>query len=170
MIRLVCINISVDEYTADRDVEVTVTGDADAFLRLAAAESPNGEYAQGATDGTLELKFTDTDAGGEGFNPESVTSIHDVFVVRNQGTQPVELVFEPGEESVGTVIAPDVDQGDQQVMLTIVANDERVDDPLELDVGDEQTFSVVATVSEAVDPPAELEQDEITFIAEADTA
>ena len=122
--------------SAERDVTVNVEGDDGAYLRIESTEGENGQYGD-QENGSFFLNFTednqDVDGDGDGFNPESVTGIGDVFVVGNQGTQSIDLVLEPGENSVGTAIAP---TGlDQDAILTIVANDEPVNEPVELGHG-----------------------------------
>ena len=157
---------------ASRDVTVNVEGDDAAYLRIESTAGANGQYGDQADDGTFFLNFTENndqvEGDGDGFNTEAVTGISDVFVVQNQGTNTVDLVLEPGDGSVATAIAP---AGlDQDAILTIVANDEPVNEPVELGPGHEQTFSVVATVGDDVDPDPAIETDEITFIAEGDDA
>ena len=77
---------------ADRDVEVAVADDADAFLQIEPADTDNGdEYAEVTGDDTVALDFTETEAGGEGINDRALTDIQDVITVSNQGTQPVAI-------------------------------------------------------------------------------
>jgi hypothetical protein len=167
---------------ADRDVKVQVVGDSDAFLRLAPAENangdptPNAQYAE-QRDGLLTLDFTSTDAGGSGFNPESVTGVAEVFEIQNQGTQSVEITLRTGEEddsdTNGAVLAPDIQDAPsgQDVVLVITAHDPPASDPLgpiELGVGEKHLFSASAAVSSSVsNVPSNLETDVLTIQAEA---
>ena len=174
---------------ADRDVAVSVAGDSDAFLQIQGAtndgdELPNAQYAVGADDGTIGLDFTgdndDIAGGGEGFNPRADTGISQVFEVRNQGTQEVEVALRTSEEddtdTNGTVIAPDIDTpGDQNILLAITAHDPPGDDPLDpvpLGVGEKQQFSVTAvvrsdpTIEDPEDLPDPIVTSEITIQAE----
>ena len=156
---------------AQRDLTVEVAGDADAFLRIAPTEEPNGEYAE-IDDGLFGLDFTDGNdriaGGGEGFNPESVTAIRDVFLVQNQGTQTIDLSLDYGmgddTGSASIVLQPDV--GDA-ALLILLPTGEPVDESVELGPGDEQTFSVVAAVSESISAIPAIERDDVVFTAEA---
>ena len=168
---------------ADRDVEIDVADDSDAFLQLQPAEDddgnelPNGQYADPG-GGTLELDFTgDNDriaGGGEGFNPRADTGVSRVFEVRNQGTQEVEVALRTSEQddtdTNGVCLVPsDVGvPGDQNLLLTITAHGVDLD-PVALDPGEKQQFSVTATVRASVtdDPDGVIDTDEITIQAEA---
>ena len=174
---------------ADRDVAVEVADDSDAFLQLQGAtdndgdELPNAQYAR-ERNGILELDFTgdndDIADGGEGFNARADTGISQVFEVRNQGTQEVEVALRTSEEddteTNGTVIAPDINTpGDQNILLAITAHDPPGDEPLDpvpLGVGDKQQFSVTAvvrsdpTIEDPEDLPDPIVTSEITIQAE----
>ena len=84
---------------ADRDITVDVADDADAFLKIEPADTPNGDAYAEETEGTVELNFdgsadfsniTGTD-GGNGINERARTIFDDVITVRNQGTQDVAI-------------------------------------------------------------------------------
>ena len=146
---------------AEREVSVNVAGDADAFLRLAPTGDPNGQYATGAADGTLELDFSgdneEIDGGGEGFNPESVTVARNVFEVQNQGTQDIEVDFE-GPEGDPAVFP------DEDAILLLLPENASLPFPLELNSGESQKMSVIAAVSDGIAPEVDSEY---TVIAEA---
>lgn len=77
--------------SADRNVDVRVADDADAFVALTAPNSlENGEYATGPNEGTtdtLRLTFDDTaDVPGSGLNDDAVTRFESVFRITNKGT------------------------------------------------------------------------------------
>jgi len=92
---------------AERGVSVETTGDESAFLALDATKATNGAYASEiGDDGQLQIDIGDlsdssrdqtVEAGGSGVNKNAVTIIRDIFVVRNQGTQTVEVRFKPIE-------------------------------------------------------------------------
>lgn len=152
---------------ADRDVMVDVAGDASAFLSLSAAtdesgdELPNGEYATENEDGTLELDFTETEEGGDGLNPESVTVARNVFEVENQGTQAIEVDFEGPEGD--PVVFPEED-----VIMFLLPEDAPLPFPLELNSGESQKMSVIAAVSDGIVGNGNLNvDDEYTITAEA---
>jgi hypothetical protein len=81
---------------ADRDVAVQVADDANAFLALEAI-GPNAPYTT-TSNGTLGIDLTSSNAtgeGGQGVNTNAVTVFEDMFEVRNQGTQDVEVEITP---------------------------------------------------------------------------
>jgi hypothetical protein len=83
-----------DAVQADRTIKIDVSGDAGAFLRLEANDTPNGnEYVEddGTGGTTLSLDFTETDEGGTGLNQNARTIIRDLFTIENQGTQKVYI-------------------------------------------------------------------------------
>jgi len=89
---------------ANRDVAVNVADDADAFLALNAEGGSNAdEYVIGEDDGTIELDFTSTDAGGQGINEDATTIIRELFSIENQGTQDVIVFIDdaPEEPRIG---------------------------------------------------------------------
>ena len=81
--------------TADRTVDVTVAGDASAYLGLEpVGGSPNSDYV--LTNGdevSFDFSGDDGDSSGggavdgDGFNPDATTRINDLLRVTNQGTQ-----------------------------------------------------------------------------------
>lgn len=164
---------------ADRDVTVNVAGDADALLSLDPLDGPNGEYAE-VNDGNFVLTLTETDAGGSGLNPEAVTSAADVFEVRNQGTQEIELTLTPdtpaaeGENISGAPLF--LDQSDltdapsgsnQAVLLGVLPQDENPTEPITIPVGKSVTYGLVAVVSSDVSDANAIDATQITFTAEA---
>ena len=163
------------QVAADREIAVDVAGDAEAFLQLLptdhsslseSEQAANGAYAM-LDNGLLTLDFSSendsVDGGGEGLNQNAITVAREVFLVRNQGTQGVDLVLAPGHESAGTVLFPQND-----VLFAILPDGENVGEPVSLDVGEEQRFSVLATTNSDFDEPPI--NDTISFIAEADPA
>jgi len=98
--------------SAERTVSVAVAGDASAFLGLDATNAANGAYAsEQGDDGELVLDFGDIseqsrddrfESGGSGVNQNAVTDFKDVFRVRNQGTQPIEVELK--DENAGDVL------------------------------------------------------------------
>jgi len=77
---------------ADRSLQIDVSEDATAFLRLEGNDTPNGnEYVEddGTAGTTLSLDFTETDDGGTGLNQNAETIIRDIFTIANQGSQMV---------------------------------------------------------------------------------
>ncbi len=84
---------------ADRTLEVAIATDSDAYLALRSPHHlENTEYAEEAENGELRLDFTQNSAGGEGVNVNSEYYFDDVFNVKNQGTDKIEVWFELSEE------------------------------------------------------------------------
>ncbi|WP_257298014.1 DUF1102 domain-containing protein [Haloarchaeobius sp. FL176] len=81
--------------TATRNIDVEVADDASAYLRLEGDGGANSEYVTGdGNGGTLSINLDSsnaTSAGGDGVNPDAVTQIDDLFVIKNQGTQEVDV-------------------------------------------------------------------------------
>jgi hypothetical protein len=103
---------------AERGVSVETTGDASALLALDATNATNGAYASEAgDDGQLQIDIGDlsdplrdqtVETGGSGVNKNAITIIKDIFVVRNQGTQTVEVKLESVKDDNGNQnIVPD---------------------------------------------------------------
>ena len=168
--------------TADRDVEVSVVEDDDAFLALDPLDNPgNGEYAEiDDTTGEFFLDLTGTEAGGSGLNPEAVTAAADVFEVQNQGTDAVELTLTPAntdasdeEVSGGALYLDEGDLSDapadtnQAVLLSVLPKGALATEPIELSPGESVTYGITAVVSNDVNQVDELDDDELQFTAEA---
>jgi len=107
------------EVQANRDIEVAVEDDADAFLKLEPHSGPNGASAEETGDpGTIEFNFDDTatGVGGNGLSDEAFYNFEDVFVIRNRGTQAVGVQlkfladdgtpFVPGNPALASVSGP----------------------------------------------------------------
>jgi hypothetical protein len=85
---------AVDNVEANRDISIAVEGDRDAYLQLNGTTS---EYASTPTDGELSLDFgATTSGGGTGLNNGAVTSIDNVFKIKNQGTKPMVIWMDDG--------------------------------------------------------------------------
>lgn len=93
--------------SADRTANVTVAGDASAYLGLTPTDgSPNSAYCYIDTGGELVIDMTDshsTSAGGNGVNPNAETDFDDVFTVTNQGTQPIDVGLTDSGNNDGAV-------------------------------------------------------------------
>jgi hypothetical protein len=74
--------------TANRDVDLAIANDNNAYLQL----QPNSEYTYQDSNGQLAFDLTadnTTTGGGQGLNGTADTVIEDAFTIRNQGTQTV---------------------------------------------------------------------------------
>lgn len=83
---------------ADRRVDVNVSDDAGAYLRLQGTGGPNSPYVtQDGNGNQLEIDLTDSNdsfpnsTDPNGVNPNALTQIDDLFVIQNQGTQEVDV-------------------------------------------------------------------------------
>ncbi|QLG50071.1 hypothetical protein [Natrinema halophilum] len=87
--------------TADRDANVDVVGDANAFIGLEPSDGPNGEYAT-TKNGELQLALDESvkKGGGGGINRGAKTGIRDVFTITNQGDQPIGIWLDEVHEDV----------------------------------------------------------------------
>lgn len=95
---------------ADRNLDVTVADDANAFLALEAA--PNaGDYVGTTTGGAgnqvITVDLSTTTAGGQGINDDAVTTIDPLLNVTNQGTQEVNVTLSSAPQGVAFSSAPD---------------------------------------------------------------
>jgi hypothetical protein len=88
--------------SASRSADVTVAGDASAFLALEKSEGPNGEFASYGSNGALQVRMGE---GSRGVNPGSRTSFQNVFTISNKGSQPVSVWFAGGSKTV-TFVGP----------------------------------------------------------------
>ena len=123
---------------ADRDIEVAVADDADAFLGIEPADGPNGEYAD-VTGGTVVLDFTETEEDGEGINDRALTDIQDVITVTNQGTQEVTINVD-FQDADGNPVGDQASVGVAGPVLRI--QERNPDDDVELEPGESQNIGV----------------------------
>jgi hypothetical protein len=103
---------------ADRDVTVAVADDASAFLAISDTGNANKEYVT-EDNGEFGLDLTgsnSTSGGGAGVNADAVTVFRDLFEIRNQGTQDIDVEVDPltfVDTSSGTtlivLVVPDTD-------------------------------------------------------------
>lgn len=163
---------------AQRDLSVNVAGDANAYLRIAPSDGPNGKYATGADDGALALDFTGSNENvpGSGINRDAVTYFDEVFVVQNQGTQRVTLTVspisflevEPGVALLFLIVPLDSPMfGDKPDFPADGADATGGLTKASLDVGDAARFSVLAASCEIGDGAELGFSDQIEITAEA---
>ena len=99
--------------TTDRSVSVAVAADANAALRLDdVPESPNDAFVT-QTDGTFGIDVSASGNGGTGVNTDAVTLFQDLFLIENQGTQPVDVTVTP-------LTLFEVSGGDVTIIVTVV--------------------------------------------------
>jgi hypothetical protein len=86
---------------ADRQVDVQVADDSNAYLGLTPANGANGAYAEDVGNDEVAVNFNDINdgnssegnvtTGGSGVNPNADTVAKSVFTIENQGTQEVSV-------------------------------------------------------------------------------
>ena len=114
----------------DRGVDVNVADDASAYLALRAT-SPY------ANDGGRQLQLDFSDNGrGKGVNEDSTFTFEDVFQVRNQGTETVDIWIE--EDNANIDISLDGNHG--------VAPGDTATGNVEIDAGGADSLSGTFTV------------------------
>jgi hypothetical protein len=121
--------------SAGRNLDVTVAGDAAGYLSLAGT-GPNDEYIDDSDD-EFAIDLTDdntTSGNGQALNPDSVTTIEDLFEIRNQGTQEVQVEATP-------LAFQDTDSGNSVLVLIVP---EASFPTVTLPVGDAESYSIVA--------------------------
>ncbi|EMA69650.1 hypothetical protein C462_12280 [Halorubrum distributum JCM 13916] len=118
-------------------MDVNVSDDAAAYLRLEGAGGNNSEYVtQDGNGDQLEIDLTDSNDNfsGEdpnGVNPDAVTQIDDLFVIQNQGTQ---------EVNVGLTKS-----GSDTSLVTFYATDSTTSSPDRYDTGNDGTVTLGST-------------------------
>jgi hypothetical protein len=90
---------AVSSMVAGRSLKVNIADDSNAYVKfdtdLGNSPDNNYEYAEIDEDsGELEIDFNENNAGGEGVNPNAETYFDDVFAIKNQGTEDLEVWFE----------------------------------------------------------------------------
>lgn len=86
---------------AERNLNVAVAGDNEAYLALDASVS---DYAE-ETGNTLELQFDGSNPGqnGEGLNANADTTFQNVMRIENQGTETIRLQLANDEAAAGGI-------------------------------------------------------------------
>jgi hypothetical protein len=125
---------------AERNIDVKVAGDSSALLGIQPTDSSNGNYVDTTSNDALAINLTGSNNnigdglnGGQGLNANAITSIADVFEIKNQGTQTVEVRVTPlayGDIS-GMVFPPEVDGA--LAVLLVPENPDDVDTQIEWD-------------------------------------
>ena len=147
---------------ANRSVSVTVEGDANAYLSISEVDSQSGDNAQYLTEtagGEKAIDLTggnETSGGGTGVNADAITVIEDLFEVRNQGTQEVELTVTP-------LTFVDTDGPNT---LAVLAVPDGSFPTSTLSTGSAETFSLVVDAFSPTDADVSIDS-EISFLAEA---
>jgi hypothetical protein len=143
---------------ADRDVAVEVADDANAFLALEAI-GPNAPYTD-TSNGQLGIDLTSSNAtvaGGQGVNTDAVTVFKELFEVRNQGTQEVEVEITP-------LTFVDTDSGNTLIVLIVPQTNFP---SVALTPGDAETYSLVVDAFPGGTSPGIEIDDTMTVSGEA---
>lgn len=84
--------------TAERTVTVDIAGDSAALLGLSPNSTANGAFATNATNGELQLDFSDSNMpSASGLNPNATTFFGSVFDVQNNGNQEINVTITNGD-------------------------------------------------------------------------
>lgn len=145
---------------ANRNVSVTVEGDANAYLSLNDTGNANSEYLNRNSSDELEIDLTgdngSTTGGGTGVNANAITVIEDLFKISNQGTQEVELTVTP-------LTFVDTDGANALAVLAVPDGEFPTST---LSTGTDETFSLVIDEFSPTDADVSIDS-EISFLAEA---
>lgn len=146
--------------SAGRDVSVEVASDATAYLSTDDTGNANAEYITETTGGEFGINLTGgntTSGGGSGVNTGAVTIIEDLFEVRNQGTQRVEVGVTP----LSFVEA----SGGNTTLVVLVVPDSNFP-TVEIPTGQKETYSMIVAATEDAATSTQL-TDTITISGEA---
>ena len=77
---------------AERSFSVATAGDAEAYLRMTAADSPNAQYVDEQSD-TLSVTL-------DSLNENAVTTVDDLFLLQNEGTQAISVYLTDSSDAV----------------------------------------------------------------------
>jgi len=117
---------------AERQVDVAVADDSDAFLGITAIDESYTDTNSGnAGQNVVTVDLTGANSGpdptGDGINDDAVTTIDGVINITNQGTQTVELNVSSAPEGVNLTASPSlptsVDQGNNVTLGVNVSTD-----------------------------------------------
>ena len=118
---------------ADRQVDVTVEDDADAYLGL--QNGPNDTYFEGEENGAAALDFSESGNDGSGVNPNAETEFDSVFQIVNQGTQEVTVSLSGDDDiAAGEDDASELDEGEIGIALASNGTIGTGDDPVDVNV------------------------------------
>lgn len=77
---------------ARREVTISATGDAEAYLRLAPGPGDSAGFVTQEEDGVVAVTIGPVDGStGVGVNPGTVTAFDDLLEIGNYGTDPVDV-------------------------------------------------------------------------------
>ncbi|AEH38164.1 hypothetical protein [Halopiger xanaduensis] len=114
-----------DSVEADRTVQVSTAGDADAYLGI----TGDGEYVtddSSDSELTIDLGGPTNSNDGEGFNENAVTEVSDVVTITNQGTENVTVSI--NETDVQSAVDFELSHSDELEPGDSVTLDVTVDD------------------------------------------
>lgn len=143
---------------ADREVELSVTGDAEALLKMEQGE--HGENVVGTTGGDVEMIRLEQDA----LNENATTTFAEALDVTNLGSRVVELYVE-GKDNVGDGEVLDLQADGDSIVGDIT-------DGVTLDPDEGEPHATLAIVVDLRGNGNDSEDldaiEEITFVAEVD--
>lgn len=121
---------------AERNVDVTIAGDQNAFVAIQPMSGDNaGTYVATESDSTVELNFDGDNSGpGQGVNQDGITQFEDLFRVVNQGSQTTSVYFEDSSDAVTFRVTRSTDT---ETTGTTGQSLEGAANSVELDVGEQ---------------------------------
>ena len=157
LIAIICLSTIVllstgafSSVTAERTATINVAGDQYALLGIEKSSGPNGAYADYDSKGALYINF-DTLGGSSdhsGVNVDAITIVNNVFTVRNNGTQTVNLYVRWGTNMTKSE-AENVSSSNETSVFEIYPENGYDPDtktgssyPVQLSVGDTVSFSI----------------------------
>lgn len=144
--------------TADRSVSVSVSGDQNAYLRLAESNDDLSDFVENSS-GKFSIDIgADPNISGSGINTRAVTTFENLFEIQNQGTQEIEVNVDPLAFSTGT-------GGSPALTLQVPTSSFPT---FTLGPGDREPITIIAAVDEGfnIQSGAEID-DSITITAES---
>lgn len=143
-----------DIVEADRDADVAVVGEDDAYLALEELDATayeNAVYARSASSNRLQLDFNEVaDGDAQGPAAQSTYEFDNVFAVTNNGSQSVKFWLEDFEPPQGENLVDEFELyvgGDED---EIIDGDEGA---VELPIGEAVTIGVKIVTNDALEDP-----------------
>jgi hypothetical protein len=147
--------------SAERDVAVEVATDATGYLSIGkVAKSPNSQQYATQSSGEFGIDVSGSGNGGSGVNLDAITVFEDLFEVRNQGTQDVEVQVTPL-----SFVEPDSGSGPTTLIVLIVP--QTGFPSVTVSPGDAETYDAVVAATDDATTSTALNSETITVSGEA---
>ncbi|MCY4731416.1 hypothetical protein KY092_12725 [Natronomonas gomsonensis] len=87
--------------SAERTVSVNVADDNNAYLALDPTTGKNSVFADKSDSGEVSVTLDNSGEGGQGINQDAKTKVHELFEVKNQGTEGAIVYVPPTSVTIG---------------------------------------------------------------------